>query len=495
MASDVKDNAAAAPPAFPTWLLTILLVPVGLALGFASGSSLSLLVGATAAFLALGLFGTIRLAVPIKLIFLLIAVTFLQKVLGYVRASEVRGLNVGNLLLAATLMYWLLSGVQRGGLYRPSPIDFWLFITVIVIPVASITFTLAYRKVPGYTLASQLPWYKQWVTPFIYFFLLCQCLEKKRDIRHLFFLILFLVGCAVLEGMPEVMRFSNWRESRSEGIVGQANDYAALLANAAPFLVLVVLLYRERPFVRILSLLMLGCMGISLLTTFSRAGYIGFGVAILGGLYVAYKSTGKIAVIGPAILLSTLCLFPIVTVPQILDSLQTRFATETYKRAKRKSYSKYDVTNQYSGGRLEIWNGALHMAEDYPIFGVGFHAFELELPRYHYLAWSNYPHNQFLGALAEGGILFLTALCVLYWKLLRLLYHNWKVVLKLGDKAGQLVCGGALVSFIIMILISLTNDFMNPGPKTTIFWVMMAGAIRYSAIARDDETVPAQASA
>ncbi len=490
----MKDTAPIAQAPFPAWLLGALFLPTALVVGFASGSSLLLLAASAAALLALILFSAVRLAAHVKLIFLLIAVTFLQRLLGYFKLGEVRGLNVGNFLLLASFAYWFVSGTQRGALYKATPVDFWLLVTVILIPLTSITVTVVFRKLPDYSLAEQIVWYKQWVTPFLYFFLLTQCLEKKRDIRLLFYLILGLVGLAVLEGMPEVLRFTNWREARAEGIVGQANDYAALLATMAPFLFLVLFLYRDRRVARILALLLLACMGVSMLTTYSRAGYIAFAMAFAGSLYIAYKATGRLAVVGPGILLATLCLLPIVAVPQVMESLESRFATETYKRAKRKSYSRYDVTDRYSGGRLEIWRGALRMAEDHPLFGVGFHAFRIELPKYHHLAFENYPHNQFLGALAEGGIIWVTALCVLYWKLWRLLFHNWKVALRQNDRAGQLICGGAFLSFIIMLVTSLSNDFLNPGPKTTIFWVVMAGALRYAALVRVKEGSPAPLS-
>jgi O-antigen ligase len=126
------------------------------------------------------------------------------------------------------------------------------------------------------------------------------------------------------------------------------------------------------------------------------------------------------------------------------------------------------------------------MAQDKPLFGVGFHAFELELPNYHPRRLSNYPHNQYVGALAEGGIVWLAALLILFWKALLLLYHNWRVTLEKQDPMGQLICGGALTSFIIMICMCLTNDFFSPGPTVTIFWVCMAGAMKYGMLARSD---------
>ncbi len=483
----MKETPVALANAVPGWLITLLLLPIATLMGFITGDSFTLLAAGCAGLLGLMAFRAIPVAAPVKLIFVVILMSFLQRLVGYVKAGEVRGANVGNLLLLMTFGYWIFYGLQRGRLYRPTPLDLWLLFVAIIFPCLSLAFTIAFRKIPGYDATEQLSWYKQWITPFLYYFLLCQMLETKRDVKYLFYLTLGIVALVVLLGMPEVLRFSNWKESRAEGILGQANDYAALLSTTVPFFLLMLFLYSAHRRALLLSLIILGCMGISLLTTYSRAGYISFAVALVATLIMAYKATGKITVLGPALLVTTVCLVPVVAVPQVWESLESRFATKTYKRGKRKSYSKFDSANQYSGGRLEIWKSALQMAEDYPIFGAGFHSFRYMLPSYHYQQWSNYCHNQFLGALAEGGIIFLLALLTLYWKLWRLLYHNWKVVFRQGDTTGIFICGGAFVSYLTMIVISSTNDFMNPGPKSTIFWIVMAGSIRYAMLAREEE--------
>jgi len=489
----MKETAAAAEVPLPGWVITAGLAFVALLLGFATADNFLLLAAGAAGIVGLIGLGAVRLSLTVKLVFVVILVSFLQRLLGYFKIGELRGANVANLLLLMSFGAWFYTGLQKKSLYRSTPIDLWLLVAVVVIPSLSLGYAIYFRRIPGYIPAEEIRTYKQWVTPFIYFFLLIQSLETKRDVKYLFALIFGVLCLVVLEGMPDVVKFSNWRESRSEGIVGQANDYAALLATTIPFFFLLLFLYRERMHYKAFALLLLGCMGISILMTYSRAGYAGLLIALAGTLYIAYRATRRVTVVGPAIVVTVVCLLPVVTVPEVWESLESRFTSKTYKRSQRKGYTKYEEANQFSGGRFEIWKGAIRMAEDHPIFGVGFHAFRYELPRYHYLGWSNYPHNQFLGALAEGGIVWLVAICTLYWKLWRLLYHNWKVVFSQGDRNGMFVCGGALVSFIIMTVMSTANDFFNPGPKSTFYWVIMAGAIRYAMIAGEEAAGEASA--
>ena len=470
--------------AVPGWVFAAVTMAVALVSGFVIGDDLLILAAALGGLVTLVLFGVVPLSLPVKLIFLLVLVAFLQRVLGYFKLEGLRGLNAGNLLLLVTFIYWFLSGLRRGSIYRPSPIDLWVVIAAIIIPLLSIFYTVAFQDLPGYSLNSELLWYKQWVTPFLYFFLIYQCLDNKPDIRKVLLLILGLVTLAIFYGLPEALRFTNWRDSRSLGILGQPNSYAALLAVTSPFFFLVFFRLRLRPIVRVLAFVVLSCMTLSLLTTFSRGGYMGFGVGLLGALYVSHRGLGRAISVRPIILVATLCLVPFAVSPQLIESVQTRFSTDTYKRAKRKSYTQFGVADSFSGGRLQIWKAAIEMAQDKPLFGVGFHAFELELPKYHPQGLTNYPHNQYLGALAEGGLVWLAALLILFWKVLLLLYHNWRVTLQQQDAMGQVICGGAMISFCIMLCMCMGNDFFGPGPKVTIFWVCMAGAIKYGTLSR-----------
>jgi putative inorganic carbon (HCO3(-)) transporter len=482
----MKEAESANTVPLPGWAIGILLLPVGLVLGFAVGDSLLLLLAAVVGLLGFAVFLSLPLSVPVKLVFVLISLTFLQKVLGYFKVGEVRGLNIGNLLLLGAMGYWFLTGLRTRRFYRPTPIDLWLLFAVVVVPLFSIVHALVFRKTVGYSWNEQFSWYKQWVTPFVYFFLLTQGLDRRKDIHYLFVLVPGLLALAVLWSLPETLRFSSWHGGRTEGFLQQANDYAALLATTSPFLFLVVFLFRDRPRTRILALALLGGMGISILMTYSRAGYVGFAIALVGSLYLAYRATGRIPLGAPALVIMGVCAVPVIAAPQLLEYVESRFAVDTYKRAKRKSYTRFSSMNQYSGDRLEIWTGAVQMAQDNPIFGVGFHAFELELPKYHPQGTANYPHNQFLGALAEGGVTWLLALAFLYWKLWRFLWQAWRLALREeGEPMGLMICGGALLAFAVMIWISLSNDFLNPGPKCTIFWVVMAGAVKYGLLRRE----------
>jgi O-antigen ligase len=475
-------------------LFALAALPVALVLGYVSGESVVLGVAAAAGLALLAFVVLLPIAIPVKLIFMVVSFTLLQRVFGYFRFADVRGINIGNLFLFASICYWFLQGLKRGQIYQPNALDRWILLALVLFPLFSIFFTVTFRRVYDYTLNEELSRFKQWLTPLVYFFLVCQCVDSKKDLRYLYYLIIGLMGFVVLHDLPELLSSRDWREGRSEGILEQPNEYAALLASVSPFLVLAIFLFKKRHLLRLFSLVLLSGIALAILTTYSRAGYFGFGMALAAGAYLAYKATGRFPINTPVIVLIGASLLPVIIVPEVLDSVTQRFQLESYKGAKRKSYSQYKLLNQYTGDRLVLWKGALLMAEKNPFLGVGFHAYHTEIAKYHPkgIYGVNYPHNVFLGALAEGGVIWLCLILVFYWKLFQILHENWGLVLEEGDAAGQVICGGALITFFIVLWVSCSNDFFNPGPKNSIILVLLAGAVRYGMLMRAEtlESLP-----
>jgi len=348
-----------------------------------------------------------------------------------------------------------------------------------------------------YDIDIELSRYKQWITPFIYFFLVIQLFDTRKDVRLLLVLLLALVGLAVVQGLPEVLRSGDWRNTRSEGIVAQPNEYAALMASMAPFLFLALLLLRNKPLVQLVCLGFIGVLAFSMLKTYSRAGYVSFAIGMGGSFYLAYRALRRSPISATGLVLLGATMLPIVATHDLLNSVQDRFKPKSYAHASRKSYDQYKLMNQYSGDRLVLWRAALLIAEKQPIFGVGFHAYPHHMTKYHPKGWMgiNYPHNVYLGALAEGGVLWLSALLVFFYKLYRVLQEHWDLVLTQKDTMGHIICGGGLLAFWVMIWTSASNDFFNPGPKNGIYWVMLAASIRYGMLARHGDVVDGPAKA
>lgn len=469
------------------WAALAAIASCGLLAGFVVGEDLRLGVAAAALLAVVFGFLLVPYAFSVKLVFLIIAATFLQRIGGYVRSGAVQGLNLGNALLALAVLYWGFRWIQTGRLYRPSPGDGWIIAAFVGFPLLSIYFTVSFRQVPGYALFDELRFLKQYATPVFYFLLVCQTLERKKEAVLLIYLLVFLSACAVLAALPETLHLKSWHETRAEGFVAEANRFGAFISLVVPFLFLALFLLERRFWFRWIVLGVLGGLAFSLVSTYSRSGYIGFALAFAGSLYVAYRGTRKLPITVPALILGAGVLLPLSLEPQIIDYIRERFEMRAYQREKRKSYDAYARLNEYSGTRLEIWRVAIEMSRDHPLVGAGFDAFPKEYPKYHARQFTHVPHNHFLGTLAQGGVAWLVIMAGYFYRLFQVLYQNWKLTLAQGDRWGQVICGGGLLSYVVMVWISLTLDFYYPGPQILIFWLVTAAAVRYVSLEGDPE--------
>ncbi len=471
----------------PEWVAILAAGLVALIAGFAAGEHLILGLAALALVLVVFGFLVVPYSFSVKLVFLIVAPPLLQRSVGYVRSGAVQGLNLGNVLLALAVCYWIYRWASTGRFYRPTPVDAWALATFVGFPLLSIYFTAAFRQVPGYTLVDELRFLKQYATPVFYFLLICQTLERRKEAVLLFYVVVGLAAFAVLGALPETLYLKSWHESRAEGFVAEANRFGAFISLVAPFLFIALLLAKGRPWLRGVVMAVLAGLAFSLLPTYSRSGYVGFALAFLGSIYLAYRATRRLPVGMPAVVLGVAALVAVSLEPRLFDYVRDRFEMETYQRAKRKSYTTYAKLNEYSGSRLDIWKVAVAMSRDHPIVGAGFDAFVNEFPKYNRRRSAQPPHNHYLGTLAQGGVVWVLLMAGYLYKLFRLLLQNWRVSLAERDVWGQIICGGGLISYVIMLWIGLTLDFYYPGPQILIFWILMAASVLYPSLEAEPE--------
>src|SRR5687768_16694482 len=88
----MKETAVNQIPRIPFWAIFILaFMPAAAVLGFVAGESFPITLAIAAAVMGLALLGMTPFSLPVKLIFVLVGFSFLQKVFGYIKFGEVRG--------------------------------------------------------------------------------------------------------------------------------------------------------------------------------------------------------------------------------------------------------------------------------------------------------------------------------------------------------------------------------------------------------------------
>ncbi len=169
---------------------------------------------------------------------------------------------------------------------------------------------------------------------------------------------------------------------------------------------------------KIVCLALIGIFIVSIIFTGSRGAFIGF-VATL--LYILYKE--KKLLIGLVIL-------------AVLSPLAVYILSDRYVE-RIESISDYE-SDESVGIRLQLWEAAVDMVADYPVFGVGTGNFanaygsEYRAKGSASLYWS--PHNVFIQILTEMGLVGFTVYLIFIGSIFRINYKSRQLLSNLPDQ-------------------------------------------------------------
>ncbi len=126
----------------------------------------------------------------------------------------------------------------------------------------------------------------------------------------------------------------------------------------------------------------------------------------------------------------------------------------------------WSATTSLRHQRGVVWNDTLKLVGDFPVFGTGFGTFRFIFPKYKTLLaqgiW-DFPHNDYLQVLAEGGVVSLMAFLWLLFRALKMLTRK-KVLLARGAAAG----------FIAIMIHSFFDFNLQIPANAFIFVTLMA---------------------
>ncbi|MFZ5892885.1 MAG: O-antigen ligase family protein [Myxococcota bacterium] len=368
-------------------------------------------------------------------------------------APGVNGTN-GVLLL-------LLYCVSRHGYHPSMPppgtgvVKAYAFITLFSVVTAFVT-------VSGDFVLDHWLDVKRWIDPFIVFFTFVRLLRNGNMARRMM-VYMMLGAVAVL-----IIGFQEWLEKRGVGSMEKArllgpqlqpNDFGAFLAySATPFLAW-LLVNIHKPRVLAVCVPFLLTMARVLLATFSRGAYFGFAV----GAVVAGYIRGKMFLLGAAVLGLAL----VIAVPEVVpQSLQARMGQTSSDPGPAQ---KLDNSSQT---RLILWEAAMKMTMQSPLFGWGFKTF----PKFK----SNFTeqpvhesdnHNMYLYLASQMGIPAVVVFALLLWRT----YAIGVQVYRMGADSFTSVCGmSAAALAACTALINMFGSRMVDISVTVYFWITLA---------------------
>ena len=381
------------------------------------------------------------------------------------------GLNPLNLLLAATCCSWLLRAVVDGSLRRflPRPL-LLLYVMPIVLAGAigtrhiheiSPTLLELYHGLDFADAASYLR--ELLVKPLLLvLFALLVAAAVARSERPVRFLLPAVISmCAMAAIVPvyvaltgiglQTLAASDEREFLS-ALGLHANDLGRLYAMAYALLLFTWAEARQLP-LRWVLLAAAGATVVSLVLTFSRGAVVE--VVVVSALYVLWRRSSRTLVFAAVVGFAVLVLAP--------AALYHRMET-----------GEGEGLNAISAGRVDgLWVPLLPEVLRHPLFGNGIRS----------ILWSEpmrsgagqqvlpvtHPHNAYLEALLDMGIVGAVLVCAYFvhvFRLLRELSRDTRL-----EPALRGFFQGAAAGLIGMLVSDFTDSSLAPRPEQAFLWL------------------------
>jgi O-antigen ligase len=362
-------------------------------------------------------------------------------------------------LIFSFFIVFLVVGLKRRKTWDETPllfpILFFLFsilIQLIPLPFGVLKFlspqTVALRQMlgeeGGWNMLSLVPvktLYQllRWTTVFVFYLFIVNVFTKEtvwKLLNALFALTCFeaFYGLFLLFTGSNYLLWYNKLEygkfgNRLHGTYRNPDDMAGYLEMLIPLHIVQVISRRfitpfksEEKARKILGIFLVMLFVVALFLTISRAGIVAFLIGMIYFYFSGLKSkegqtqfSFYLKIIGSLAVVYLLW----IGIGPIID----RF---------------WSLTSDMQHSRGIVWNDTMKLVGDFPIFGTGFGTFRYIFPRYKTLLsqgiW-DYPHNDYLQVLAEGGVVSMLAFLWLLLNALRMLTSK-KHPLARGATAG-----------------------------------------------------------
>ena len=387
----------------------------------------------------------------------------------------VTGLNPVNVLLVGTLGSYLLYGMFDGSLRRfvPRPL-LWLYVVPILVAGAMGLSHL--DEIPTYlskTLVEENPLsvagYSRdhMVKPLLMVIFaplvgaaVSRSEKPERYLVPTLISIWVMVALVVVFVLSSGASLTELASSLSREFLSplgmHANELGRLYAFAYALL-LFTWAESKTPGLRPALLASMGLVMVALVLTFSRGAFLGF--ILVNILFLLWRRNAKTLIVFALLAACVLFFLP----GAVYDRVMTGFG-----------HGFGSGSNMISAGRIEhIWLPLLPEIQKSPIFGQGLSS----------ILWSDpmrrgagvlilavgHPHNAYLGALLDMGIVGLLLLCAYF-------VHVWRGfrALSLDPAVSPTLRGfyaGAVAGLASLLISYVTDSSLTPGPEQAFLWL------------------------
>lgn len=383
----------------------------------------------------------------------------------------ITGLNPLNLLLIGTLGSYLLRALSDGSLrgFLPPPL-LWLYIVPILVagaigtrhlgeiaPTIFVVYEgLDFRDATGYLRDMVAKPLLMVVFALLVGAAVSRTKRPERFLTPTLISIWIMAGMVVVYVLRSGIALAQLASSDSREFLSalglHANDLGRLYT-AAYALLLFMATRADRPGLRLLLFASIGLTVTALMLTFSRGAFVGF--ILVNAIYVLWRFNARTLAVAGLVLLTGLLLLP--------DAVYERVAA-----------GQGEGLDAISAGRLKgIWLPLLPEVLRNPILGNGIGS----------ILWSDamrrgagqmilavtHPHNAYLQALLDAGIVGLLLFCGYF-------AHVWRGFRRLAADSGlsptlRGFYQGAAAALLSMLVSNFTDSSLMPRPEQVFLWL------------------------
>jgi len=384
-------------------------------------------------------------------------------------------------LVLLALMFWGLKMISREEIkFTSTPLNLPVlsFITICVLSLIwSNSFFVSLKELPLFLAG-----------PLLYF-VITNNICAERQIRRILNILLIIGGLFGIYGILQHngIDFSFWIRNIGRqqvfGLFGNVNYFAEYLIVPLPIAVSIFFASRNK-LKKILLLIAILAMGTSLLVTFTRSSYLGFGVSLIFMALLFIFSRGKSFIKeNKKIFIVVLVAIFIITFLFVVPNPLNKSGTIIHKIKSRISITQ--LTQSYPIiTRIANWKFTTLMIKDHPLLGSGIGTYKYNSLRYqakfldqgqnrsfYPSGFADKAHNEYLQLWAEIGII---GLGIFAWLIISYFNYGLRFIKKEKDYYRQGIIIG-LMGAVVAVLVDGIFGFPLHLPATVIlFWLVLA---------------------
>ena len=252
------------------------------------------------------------------------------------------------------------------------------------------------------------------------------------------------------------------------GLFSNQNYAGTWLSIIWPFSLGFLFINKNLSYKKYISILLLFLFTIAIILTTSRNALFGILISIpfISGL----KSLLIIFIIISTITLLLIFKSSLPFAEESLEFLFSFFPKQFFDK-----FNKFDLINLLEYRRINLWNNALRLVSQKPLFGLGAAFFPI-LYEFYYEPKSyteQHTHNLFIELSASYGIL--TSLTIFIF-IISLIYLSWKNLKPYKSLDRDNLIDRSWLASTFVLLISQMNDITYfDGRISVIFWILLSG--------------------